>query len=109
MKKAIAVDFDGTLCENKYPKIGKANTSLIKQLTEEQEAGTEIILWTCRSGKLLREAVAWAKRQGLEFDYVNKNTRERIKTYKTDPRKISADVYIDDRAADFEFDKTLKL
>ena len=29
MKRVIAVDFDGTLCENKYPKIGEPNRELI--------------------------------------------------------------------------------
>ena len=109
MRKAIAVDFDGTLCENRYPKIGEPNTELIGQLIEEQKNGADIILWTCRTGKLLTAAVTWAKQQGLRFDYVNRNTKERIRAYKSDCRKISADVYIDDRAAVFEYGKRLEV
>ena len=109
MRKAIAVDFDGTLCENRYPEIGEANTELIRQLIAEQENGADIILWTCRSGNRLKEAIRWAKDQGLTFDYVNRNTRERIKIYRSDCRKISADVYIDDRAAAFEYGKRLEV
>ena len=109
MKKVIAVDFDGTLCSRNWPGIGEPNTQLITQLAEEQKNGAAIILYTCREGKLLKEAVTWCKENGLEFDEVNRNIRERIKIYKKDSRKISADVYIDDRAAVFEFGKTIRL
>lgn len=109
MRKVIAVDFDGTLCENRFPEIGEPNTELIRQLIEEQEAGTAVILWSCRSGKRLREAVKWAKDRGLRFDYINRNTPERIRAYKSDCRKISADVYIDDRAALFKYGERLEV
>lgn len=109
MKKVIAVDFDGTLCTKNWPGIGEPNSELISQLAEEQKNGAAIILFTCREGKRLKEAVAWCKDQGLKFDEVNRNLRERIKIYRSDSRKISADVYIDDRAAAFEFGKELEL
>lgn len=109
MKKTIAVDFDGTICERKYPDIGEPNTELINQLIEEQENGAVIILWTCREGKRLREAVDWSQKRGLKFDYVNKNSRERIKAYKSDSRKVSADVYIDDRSALFKYGERLEV
>lgn len=109
MKRVIAVDFDGTLCKNKWPSIGEPNTVLIDQLISERENGAQIILYTCRKHSKLREAVKWCKDHGLEFDAVNKNTAERIKAYKGDCRKISADVYIDDRAAVFSFGQSLRL
>lgn len=109
MKKVIAVDFDGTLCSKKWPGIGEPNRELIQQLIEERKKGTAVVLFSCREKKLLREAVRWCKEQGLEFDEVNRNIRERIKTYRGDSRKISADIYIDDRAALFAFGKELKL
>ena len=109
MKKVIAVDFDGTICERNYPGIGAPNKELINQLIEEQENGADIILWTCRSGKRLKEAVEWSKKQGLKFDYINKNSRERIKAYKSDSRKISADVYIDDRSTLFKYGERLEV
>ena len=109
MKKVIAVDFDGTLCTRNWPKIGEPNTELISQLAEERKNGTAVILFTCREKKLLKEAVKWCKEHGLTFDEVNRNTKERIRAYRGDSRKISADVYIDDRAAAFEFGKALRL
>ena len=109
MRKVIAVDFDGTLCENRFPEIGEPNTELISQLIEAQGAGAAVILWSCRSGKRLKEAIKWAKDQGLRFDYVNRNTPERIRAYKSDCRKVSADVYIDDRAALFRYGERLEV
>ena len=109
MKRVIAVDFDGTLCVNKWPNIGEPNTALIEQLIEEQRNGAQIILYTCREQRMQREAVKWCKEQGLKFDAVNRNIPERIRAYKFDPRKISADVYIDDRAASFVFGESLQL
>ena len=109
MRKVIAVDFDGTLCESKWPKIGEPNRALIDQLIEEQKKGTAVILFTCRDRKLLREAVKWCRDQGLVFDEVNRNIRERVKMYRGDSRKVSADVYIDDRAAHFRFGERLEV
>lgn len=109
MKKVIAVDFDGTLCENKYPKIGKPNKELITQLAEERKKGTAVILFTCRDGQRLKEAVKWCSGQGLKFDRVNDNLPERIRAYKGNTRKISADVYVDDRNVAFIFGQKLKL
>ena len=109
MKRVIAVDFDGTLCVNKYPKIGEPNKELIKQLAEERKKGTAVILFTCRDGQRLKEAVKWCSGQGLKFDRVNDNLPERIRAYKGNTRKISADVYVDDRSAAFIFGQKLKL
>ena len=109
MKRVIAVDFDGTLCTRNWPNIGDPNTELITQLIEEQENGAAVILFTCRETQLLKDAVKWCKQQGLVFDEVNRNLKERIRAYKADPRKISADVYIDDRAAAFSFGQRLEL
>ena len=107
MRKVIAVDFDGTLCTRNWPNIGDPNTELIEQLKEEQKNGAAVILWTCREGKLLREAVKWCKGQGLTFDQVNEQDPDRVRTYKCNSRKISADVYVDDRAAAFVFGEKL--
>lgn len=109
MRKVIAVDFDGTLCTRNWPGIGEPNTELISQLAEEQKSGAAVILFTCREGKLLREAVKWSREQGLTFDAVNDNLKERIRAYKGNSRKISADVYVDDRAAAFSFGERLRL
>lgn len=95
----IAVDFDGTLCEARWPEIGKANEGLIEWLRQCRESGDKLILWTCREEKLLDDALAWCKAWGLEFDSVNDNLPERIAQYGNNCRKVSADIYLDDKAA----------
>lgn len=91
----IAVDFDGTLSlDAKYPDIGLPNTKLFNSIKESQKQGHTIILWTCREGKELDEAVKWCDEQGLYFDYINEN----VPWLGFDSRKIVADIYIDDCA-----------
>lgn len=97
MSKIIAVDFDGTLCENKYPDIGEPNKGLITYLRTEQSNGATIILWTCREGERLKEAIIWSFNLGLNFDFVNENAPEMIEAFGGDTRKIFANEYIDDR------------
>lgn len=99
MNKAIAIDFDGCLCENAYPEIGEPNTVIIaRALNEQQVYGAKLILWTCRVGERLTEAVAACDKWGLHFDAINENLPERIEKWGEDPRKVSADEYWDDRA-----------
>lgn len=90
----LAVDFDGTLCDgNKNP-----NTALFAQLRQRQRAGDIVILWTCRSGKTLQEAVTFCMAHGLRPNYVNENAPQAIAMFGGDTRKIFADIYIDDKA-----------
>lgn len=93
-----ATDFDGTLCSVVYPGIGLANKALIEHLKKRQKQGNKIILWTCRSGDRLEDAVTWCKMYGLEFDAVNENLPEMIEQYGNDSRKIFYDVLIDDKS-----------
>lgn len=93
-----AVDFDGTLCESVWPGIGKPNTALISHLIKRRNEGNKVILWTCRCGNRLEEAVSWCRCHGLNFDAVNENLPIMVEFYGNDSRKIFADVYIDDKA-----------
>lgn len=99
--KIIAVDFDGTLCGDEYPRIGEPNAALIALLKRLKAEGCRLILWTCRCGELLEEAVAWCAQFQLYFDTVNENLKEILEKYGTDSRKIYADIYIDDRSLFF--------
>lgn len=71
MRRAIAIDFDGCICQSKYPEIGEPNWHVIEEAKKEQEAGAGLILWTCRAGKELDAAIAACKEWGLNFDTVN--------------------------------------
>lgn len=97
--------FDGTLSlGTRYPCIGKPNTELFSLLNKLQNLGHTIILWTCREGKELTEAVNWCCDNGLNFDYINQN----VHWLGFGSRKIVADWYIDDLAVHMSDKKTLK-
>lgn len=98
MRDAIAIDFDGCLCVNKYPDIGAPNLAVIAKAKERQAAGAGLILWTCREGKLLEEAVAACTRWGLRFDAINESLPDWIEAFGTQPRKVGATEYWDDKA-----------
>jgi len=94
----IAVDFDGTIVEHRYPSIGKLKPFAIETLNDLAADGHKIILFTARDGKLLDEAVEFCKSRGLEFYAVNSN---HPKGYLFEGRsdksgKVIADIYIDD-------------
>ena len=98
-----AVDFDGTLCKYAWPGIGEPNWKLIRFLNARKAQGDRLILWTCRVGDNLNEAVAWCHKHGLDFDAVNENMPEIIANWGCDSRKIFANYYIDDRAIEAKF------
>jgi hydroxymethylpyrimidine pyrophosphatase-like HAD family hydrolase len=95
--KVIAVDFDGTIVEHKYPGIGNEMLFAFATLKALQQKGHKLILWTIRTGRLLEEAVSFCRENGVEFYAVNKNYPEEVLDEKTS-RKLNADIFIDDRA-----------
>ena len=98
MRKAIAIDFDGCLCENAWPDIGAPHWPVIRAAQLEQHEGAALILWTCRCGEMLEAAKAWCRDCGLIFDAVNENLPERLEHCGCESRKISADEYWGDCA-----------
>jgi hypothetical protein len=92
----IAVDFDGTIVEHDYPKIGKERLFAFRTLKELEKQGASLILWTFRTGKELEEAVEYCRNNGIEFYAINRNYPEEV-IDETVSRKIDADIYIDDK------------
>lgn len=97
----IAVDFDGVLVKDKFPEIGEPNWSIVSAIWRLGFTNHELVLWTSRVDKRLEEAVQWCKEHNLKFTAVNANAPSNLDKYNTDPRKVFADVYIDDRAYGF--------
>jgi hydroxymethylpyrimidine pyrophosphatase-like HAD family hydrolase len=93
----IAVDFDGTIVEHEYPKIGKPIPFALDVMRKlQQEGHHKFILWTMREGRLLQEAVDYCEKNGVYFYACNKNYPE--EEYRdSDSRKLAADIFIDDR------------
>lgn len=94
--RKIAVDFDGTIVTNNYPAIGRERPFAFETLRALQNQGFLLILWTCRTGKYLVDAVDFCKKNGVEFYAVNANYEGETLDSQT-MRKIEADIYIDDR------------
>lgn len=90
----IAVDYDGTL----QLADGSTNMALISRLTASQRRGDVVILWTCREGKRLDEALQTLARSGWRPTLVNANAPQTVRMLGYDPRKILADIYIDDKS-----------
>ncbi|WP_019037977.1 BT0820 family HAD-type phosphatase [Psychroflexus tropicus] len=95
-KPVLAIDFDGTIVDNKYPDIGKPKLFAFETLKKLQKEGFVLILWTYRDGERLQEAVDYCQKNGIEFYAVNKSYPEEVYTDKIS-RKINADIFIDDR------------
>lgn len=95
-KLIIAVDFDGTIVEDNYPKIGRPKLFAFETLKRLQKDGHRLILWTYRCDLRLEEAVNFCKENGLTFYAVNKSFPEEQFDYSKS-RKIYADLFIDDR------------
>lgn len=109
MRKAIAIDFDGCLCDWAWPEIGAPHMNVIQAAIREKENGAALILWTCRVGERLGEAVKFCSDLGLTFDAVNANLPERIAAYQNDCRKVNADEYWDDKAVLMPVDPAFKV
>lgn len=91
----IAVDFDGTIVEHEYPKIGRPIPFAIETLLQLQKDGHVLLMWSVRDGRLLQEAVSYCESKGLKFYAANKNYPE--EDVATASRKLNADIFIDDR------------
>lgn len=97
-----AVDFDGLLVENKFPEIGKIRQPIFNAVKRLQERGWKIILWSCRTDEMLSEAIAFCTNHGLVPDAVNENIKEVQEYFGGDTRKVFANIYIDDRNAQYD-------
>lgn len=95
----IAVDFDGTIVDHRFPDIGAPVPGAFEWIKRFKELGATLILWTMRSdgqvhGNVLTEAVEFCRKHGVEFDYHNEHPQD-----WTTSNKAYAHQYIDDAAA----------
>ncbi|MDO4160623.1 MAG: hypothetical protein Q4D41_09230 [Prevotellaceae bacterium] len=95
----IAVDFDGTIVEHRYPEIGPERPFAIDTLKMLIADHHKLILWSVREGKLLDEAVEWCRERGVEFYATNKDYPEEEGPSNNNhySRKLKVEMFIDDR------------
>lgn len=104
----FAIDFDGTIVQHAFPDVGRLRPDMLNLMRWLRQEGHCIILWTCREGKYLDDAVKFLDKAGIPYDYVNENPEA---PYVTDSgivnRKVYAHYYIDDRAVELHSVKQL--
>ena len=93
----IAVDFDGTIVEHRYPRIGEEIPFAVETLKLLQQEKHRLILWSVREGELLDEAIEWCRARGLEFYAANKDYPEEERDHQGFSRKLKADIYSQQR------------
>ena len=93
----FAIDFDGTLVSYSFPDIGVPKLDMIEKAKKLQAEGHTLILWTCRTGELLKNAVDFLKTYGLTFNYVNDHNVAYVKAFGEGGKKVGADYYVDDK------------
>lgn len=93
----IAIDFDGTICRSDFPII-KGSVPYAKDcINKLHDDGHYIIIWTCRTGQDLLDAINWMLAQGIKFDAVNEQNPDNVAQYGSNSRKIYAHCYVDDK------------
>jgi len=98
---AIALDLDGVLWPDEWPAIGAVDMDMVTAVLRVQRLGVQIVFWTCREGDFLDNAIWACQDIGLSPDFVNDNLLQRIRRFGGNPRKVSSDWYIDDRAVSY--------
>lgn len=93
----FGIDFDGTIVEANYPSIGALKPNAKKIINQLFDEGHDIVINTCRAGIFEGEAYKFLNENGIKYTFVNSNLPRLIEEFKQDCRKISADVYIDDK------------
>jgi len=97
--KIYAIDFDNTIAETAWPTIVAPKLETISFIKRLQSRGDQWILWTNREGENLEAALAFLTEHGLRPDAVNDNLPQLKEFFRNNPRKVFANVYIDDRNA----------
>lgn len=93
----IAIDFDGTIVRSDYPNIIGPQPYAADVINALHENGNYIIIWTCRTGEILLEAINWLLEHDIRFNRINDHNPENLSLYGDGGKKIYADVYIDDK------------
>lgn len=103
-KLNICIDFDGTIVSENYPNIGVLLNGAKEAINKWFELGHTIIINTCRSGQAEENARIFLNENGVKFHYLNENNPVLIEKYGMDCRKMSGDIYFDDKNAKYFVD-----
>jgi hypothetical protein len=69
----IAIDFDGTLCEHRYPECGPPRPAVVEAVRALHAMGWRVVVQSCRAQAddgLLVEMAAWLAEHGVPCDEI---------------------------------------
>jgi hypothetical protein len=101
----IAIDFDGTIVDHEFPRIGKLLPGAKEVINEWYDKGYFILIWTCRNNyepdhpewdqAPIGAVTKFLEKNGVKFHGINQ--QQPGLGFYLESRKIFANVYIDDR------------
>jgi hypothetical protein len=94
----LGVDFDGTIVEEAFPKIGKIKQKTVDLMRVAYNAGHLIVVWTARSNGADELARQFLIENDIPFHFLNENPEDPYAKLGIQGRKIFCHYYIDDRA-----------
>ncbi len=92
----IAIDFDGVIVMDEYPAIGEPLPHMVEIMRSLFDRHT-LIINTCRMGTYATDAIRALGVMDVPFHFFNQNSPEQTEKYGSECRKISADLYLDDK------------
>lgn len=93
----IVIDFDETIVYSSYPKIHGLKPNAREIINKLYNEGHDIIINTCRAGIYEAQVYHFLNRNKIKYHYINSNLPRLIVKFGQDCRKISGDIYIDDK------------
>lgn len=93
----IAIDFDGTIARTDYPAILGEMPYAARVIRHLHAAGHYIIVWTCRHGNELTQAINWLLEHGIPFHRINDHNPDNLRRYGSGGPKVYAHCYVDDK------------
>lgn len=96
-KAVLAIDFDKTIAHTEYPKIHHLHDNAKDVINRLYDQYFYIIIWTCRSGSYVDDVATYLKNHNINYHLINEQHPYLKYRFNNDTRKISADIYIDDK------------
>lgn len=96
-RATISIDYDDTIVYQDFPNSGTIKPNAKEVINKLYDEGHHILIWTCRAFENAKTAKRYLIECGVRFHLINENLPSNIEQYGGDTRKMSADIYIDDR------------
>lgn len=94
----VAIDLDGTIWKDSYPKMSVPFANAIKTINRMVDTGYEVIIWTARGGRDLEKCKKYLRDLGLNKNITfNHHAKYFTDKFPIQSPKIGASIYLDDK------------